>query len=114
MFILTKEQGKKLESYPNLKGYIESYIKNDGYPEENGCLPHFIYFFKRMCLDNDIDVEQFFNWDEETAEDFYSWGHNSRWANTFSCCVDAKFKRYVDDALYLVSEYGDIDIYKED
>lgn len=113
-FELTKEQTQALTAYPNLNKYVNSFIKNNGYPEVKGCVSNLVYFFKLMCINNNLNEETLFNWDKEIAEDFYTWGSNSRWANTFACCLDAYFNKYIDIAINLAKEYGDIDIDKEE
>lgn len=111
-FEITKQQQKELAAYPNLNKYVASYIKNNGRSEKPGCISDLVYFFKMMCLNNNLNEEELFSWDEETATDFYTWGSNSRWANTFDSYLDSNFVICINIALDLVKQYGDIDLEK--
>lgn len=87
----------------NIWKYLNSYVKT--YKENNGCserppyLPMLVIYF-RYALDklglSDVDVPQLFHWDEETAEDFLTWGHNSRWGNTFNIMLFDHLEEYVN------------------
>lgn len=109
---ITEQQQKELAAYPNLNGYIASYIKNNGRPEKPGHISDLVYFFKMMCLNNNLNEEELFSWDEETATDFYTWGSNSRWANTFDSYLESNFVICINIALDLVKQYGDINLEK--
>lgn len=112
MFELTKEQKERLEAYPFLKGYVQEYIDNNGQSATVGFLSSLTFFFKMMCINNNLNEQQLFGWDDELADDFYSWGHNSRWSNTFDAYLNTNFNECVDIALDLVANYGDSDIYQ--
>lgn len=81
-----------------LNEYVESYKKNQGVSEIPGFLPKLIVYF-REALDklglNDGNVPEMFDWDDDTAEDFFTWGHNSRWNHTFGCYLDDNLEEYV-------------------
>lgn len=81
-----------------LDEYVKSYKENEGVSEIAGFLPKLVVYF-REALDKlgftDCDVPDIFCWDEETAEDFLTWGHNSRWNHTFSCYLDDNLEEYV-------------------
>ena len=102
---------KELDKYPHLKSYVESYKKGECEPSQISSLA---YFFKRMCHDHDLDEQELFGWDDEIAEDFYSWGHNSRWANTFEWFLAENLDFCIDIAIELVKEYGDREIYDDE
>ena len=109
-FNLTDEQANTLKEYPNLNSYVQSFIKNNGVPEETGCISNLVYFFKKMCTKYNLDEEVLFDWDKETADDFYSWGSGSRWANTFASYLDCNFNKCIKIAIDLADEYGDLDL----
>ena len=105
-----KELKSKLNEYPNLKKYVESFIKNNGDSEDSECIPHFVYWFKMQCINNDLNEDSVFCWDEDYSEDFYSWGHNSRWANTAWNYILNNFALCVEIALDLAKEHGDLNL----
>lgn len=107
---LTTEQKEQLKNFPVLNKAIQSFIKNKGESEEQGCIPHYTYFFKQKYLNNGIDPDEMFGWSEQISEDFWSWGSNSRWANTVTCHIHSKFKHCVDIAIDLAEQYGDLDL----
>ena len=110
---LYKDQEETLEQYPNLNKYVNSFIENEGYPEETGHISNLVYFFKRMCIDNNLNEEELFQWTKEEADDFYTWGHNSRWANMFAYYLECNFNKCISIALALAKRYGDINLGKE-
>lgn len=113
-FQITPEQREELNAFPYLKSYVEQYIENEGVFEPDYHLPKLVYFFKRMCLDNNLNEQSEFGWNEEIAEDFYGWGSNSRWSNTFDVELKDNFKAYIDVAINFAKRFGDKDIYAND
>lgn len=105
---LTAEQKERLKAYPVLEKAVNYFMTSEGQSEESGCIPHLVYFFKQKYLDNGIDPDEMFGWDEETSEDFWSWGGNSRWSNTVTCYILSKFSKCIDIALDLADNYGDL------
>ena len=105
---LTNEQKERLKAYPVLEKAVNYFMTSKGQSEESGCIPHFVYFFKQKCLDNNVNPDEMFGWDEETSEDFLSWGSNSRWTNTVTCYILSKFSECVDIALDVADNYGDL------
>ena len=77
--VLSKELKERLEKYPALKGYVESFIHDGGMNPDPELLSDLVVYVREL----DIDVPSFFNWDYETTEDFDSWGWNSRYMNVF-------------------------------
>lgn len=112
MFQLTKEQVQRLAQYPYLNQYVNEYIINNGQSKTVGILSALTFFFKMMCINNNLNEMLLFDWDEETAQDFYTWGSNSRWSNTFNAYLATNFNKCIDIALDLVENYGDSDIYE--
>lgn len=109
-FYIRPDQKESLKKYPYLKSYVESYIENEGSADEIGKITKLTYFFKIMFMRHDFNMQALFEWDDDTTEDFFNWGHNSRWANTFEGQMEGFLEGYVDAALYLADTYGDIDL----
>lgn len=54
-----------------------------------------------------IDEPTTFDWDEEIAEDFYTWGHNSRYCNVFEPMLEDNFNEYLTIIMDIVEDlYG--------
>lgn len=104
-YTLTAEQAETLKQYPVLNAVITEYIMLDGGSVMPGHLPTYIFWLRRHL--NNVDIDEFLGWDETWQDDFYSWGSNSRWANTFTAWVNSHFSDMVDNAIYLAKEYGD-------
>jgi len=99
-----------LNYYPNLKKALRSYIDNEGKSEQSGHIPKFVYFFKKMCNEKGLDPDEIFEWPEDIAEDFWTWGHNSRWAHTGSVWIEDHLEECIQLAIELAEQYGDIDL----
>lgn len=88
----------KQKKWKYLDEYVQSYKDHDGYSEIPGCLPKLVVYF-RIALDKlgiyDSYVPEYFGWDDYHAEDFLSWGHNSRWNHTFNCQLYGRLNKYV-------------------
>lgn len=98
---LSEQTKKRLEAYPVLKRCVEKYI-ND---EDDPCMLTDLTVYVRLM---EIDEPSFFGWDEETTEDFYSWGHNSRYANVFESELEWNTENMVIDILNYL-EYNKIE-----
>ena len=75
-----------LSEFPNLERYFNHFVETDGSPEMQDCLPNLIIWIRLIVEPHEgkwIDPMTFFGLDDEDAEDFYTWGHNSRWKNVF-------------------------------
>lgn len=99
-----------LDKFPVLKKAIEHFKETGGKSEEPGCIPNFVYFFKKMHFKFDQDPDEMFGWDSETADDFWSWGSNSRWANTASMWIEDHLEECIEIAIELAKEFGDLDL----
>lgn len=98
----------ELDKYPNLKKYFTFFMETDaGLPEDPGLLPRLIVWIRTHVDANDIDPAEFFDMDEETAEDFYTWGHNSRWKNVFCDYIESYRSLALARCLELARRYGD-------
>lgn len=100
---------QELKRFPNLKSAVEFFYQNNGESEHEGCLPNLIVWI-RCVLPEDYDAAEYFDMPDEMKEDFWSWGHNSRWANTFYCYLEDNFNYCVKKCLDLAEEYGDFDV----
>lgn len=96
---------EKIKQYKNLYEYTQNFITEDNKGEY---LSDLCFWFKLQCLKNDLDEQEVFKWDDHTAEEFYSWGHNSRWANVFEVELASDLEKYLNIALQIAEEYGDI------
>lgn len=72
---LSKRTQQRLVNYPTLRKVIKRFIKDNGYLS-NSLTDLTIYI---RCLD--IDEPSVFQWSYHIRDEFYSWGHNSRYAN---------------------------------
>ena len=115
-FMLTDEQRNELKNFPLLKGYVESYIENDGCPEKLFSITDFAMFFKRLWDEGIDEIILFPEWDteegEEWYEDFNSGGSNSRWSVGEEYIAE-NFSKCVDSAIRLAKKYGDFDIHAQ-
>lgn len=93
-----------MNKYEHLTKYIEDYKKNKGNSEKPGYLPKLVVYFREVLEDNVENIPAFFGWDYELEEDFYSWGHNSRWANVFNGMLYEHLREYVDMLLDFMEE----------
>lgn len=81
--------------------YLDDYVKlyKDGSERSSRYLPKLIIYFRqafeKLGIDDNI-VPNFFGWDKETGEDFWSWGHNSRWNHTFDSMLSGDTDDYVE------------------
>lgn len=90
---MKKNQWKYLDSY------VKSFKKNEGCSEQPTLLPYLVIYFRQAFEKlgvGDVDVPEYFNWDDETAEEFFSWGHNSRWNHVFTYMLLQNLKEYVN------------------
>lgn len=74
---LTRKTYKRMQQYPNLEKVVNDFIKNDGQNPKRGYLTDLTVYIRRL----NIDEPGVFHWDAITEDEFYSWGHNSRYAN---------------------------------
>ena len=87
---------KLLDTYPILKKCVVKYINEQDDPSR---LTDLTVYVRKM----NVDEPTIFEWDKETTEDFYSWGHNSRYANVFEAELEYNTEQMVIDILhYLV------------
>ena len=58
-----------LLNYPNLRNYVYSYMEREGASEKPGCIPLFVYFFKKTILENGLDPDEIFEWPKEISDE---------------------------------------------
>lgn len=97
----TEERLKKHTALHQIVHATMNHSYKDGY------LPPLIIWFRERFENDQIRLTEILEWDDETMEDFFSWGHNSRWANTFWAEMDANFDAYVNTAMAI--EDGEYD-----
>lgn len=104
----------KLKRFKNLYRYALYFAKNNGDSEHYMRLPNLTIWCRLTLEKNGVDVPNFFGWDDAVAEDFYSWGHNSRWNHTFGYWMEQWIldKEVIDMLEEAAIEYGDPDVYE--
>lgn len=112
MILKYKNLLKELEQYPNLRKAVEHFYDTDGEPEHEGKLPNLIVWIRQVLENESEDAAEYFEMSERQAEDFYSWGHNSRWGNTFYAFLCEHFNYCVAVCMNMADEYGDFDVEK--
>lgn len=78
--------------FKNLDRYVKNFEKEN---ESDRYLPKLAVYIREFLHIIELDPAEFFGWEDDIAEDFYSWGHNSRWANTFLPMLQANLDDYV-------------------
>ena len=99
-----------LSKFPNLERYFNHFEETDGVPEMQDCLPNLIIWIRLIVEPKEgewIDPMRFFGLDDEDAEDFYSWGHNSRWKNVFWTYAQCNLKHVKEKCRELAELHGD-------
>ena len=102
---MRKETLEKLKEYPKLKKYAKHFEKTDGDSEIAGFLPFIVIWFRDLFKEagiNDGQVPIEFEMDDDTAEEFWSWGHNSRYANVFEPYLLDNLDFCIDIALQII------------
>lgn len=100
----------ELGKYPHLKEYFEHFERTGGVPEKREYLPFLVIWIRTIVEKHRIDPTAFFKMDAETADEFFSWGRNSRWANAFCSHVECNMEMVLEKCLELADTYGDIDV----
>lgn len=102
---MEKETLEKLKDYPRLKKYAKHFEKTRGDSEIAGFLPFIVIWFRDLFKEagiNDGQVPIEFEMDDDTAEEFWSWGHNSRYANVFTQYLLDNLDFCIDIALQII------------
>jgi len=100
-----------LNNYPNVQRYVADYIETEGASPDGTRLPNLIIWIRETLEKNGVDVPNFFEWEEDWAEDFHSWGRNSRWGVTFRNWLSFdELEYHLETIANIAEEYGDPDI----
>ena len=102
-----------LKKYKHLYEYALHWIKTHG-SEHAGKLANITIWFREMLDKAGVDdVSEYLGFTDAQTEEFYSWGHNSRWNHVFQYdYLLNQFDDAMEIALQLAEEFGDIDIEK--
>lgn len=99
-----------LSKYPNLERYFNDYVESDGALLEDCRLPNLIMWI-RLLVEPDkgewTDPTEFFEMEDDDAEEFCSWGSNSRWKNVFMPLVMTDPEFFKRKCLELAETKGD-------
>ena len=95
MLRISDETKKRLEQYPKLKECVEEYIELNGSSKKPEYLPKLVVYVRCMRLDE----PEFFGFDEEWTDEFYSWGRNSRYVHVFNPLLRDNLEEYLEAIL---------------
>ena len=102
---LSEETKKRLEKHDSLRAIVFA-TYNETY--DPIYLSPLTQWYRMRYNDRQEElVENILHWDNDTIEDFYSWGHNSRWRHTFEADMECNFDDYVNTAIDI--EEGEYD-----
>ena len=90
----------RLKKYPALQEAVLNFIESDGWNHNFGYLTPLTVYIRKLSIDFE---PEFFDWDEETTEDFCSWGHNSRYGNV----LEPQLIRDLDSHICKILDYLD-------
>lgn len=93
---LPEEIKAELDKFPELKEAVTKFVSK----EYEDVTPLTLWF--REMDSQGYPVAEFCDWDEETSDEFYSWGSNSRWSIMFDSEVLNAPLTYIEYALDLV------------
>ena len=77
MFELSKRTIERLKHFPVLQNVTDTFILNKGFSNVPYRLTDLTIYIRML----DINEPEVFRWSKYTSYEFYSWGHNSRYAN---------------------------------
>ena len=95
MLHISEEIKNRLDKYPRLKECVEEYVELNGDSKKQGYLPKLVVYVRCMGLDE----PEFFGFDKEWADEFYSWGHNSRYVHVFNPLLYDNLEEYLEAIL---------------
>lgn len=104
MIHLKQETLKKLELYPILNNAVKTHIENKDDPRY---LANIVFWFRLIIEKHKLNAIDTLQFDDETAVEFGSWGHNSRWNNVGEPWILDNFEMCVDIAINLAEKFGD-------
>ena len=86
---ISDELLKRLEKYPVLKKCVIKF--GEQFDRSAGRLTDLTVYVRKM----QIDAPEVFNYTDEEAEDFWGWGHNSRYGNVFEPILNERFEDHI-------------------
>ena len=92
----------RLNNYPVLKSVTDDFIINNGVDPDPAYLTDLVVYIRKL----NVDEPEFFGWDDETAEDFYTWGHNSRYGNVLEPMLMTDLDFYIRTILDYLDSSG--------
>lgn len=92
---ISEEVKQRLDKYPRLKECVEDYIARNGESCQPDVLPKLVVYVRCMRLDE----PEFFGFDEEWADEFDSWGLNSRYVHVFNPLLQDNLNEYLEAIL---------------
>ena len=103
-----------MNKYKHLREYYEHWSDFNYEPEHSNCFPNLIIWF-REAINNDYDeAARLLNMDDDEAEEFASWGSNSRWNHVARPIMESWFecdrKSFCDMLVSVADKYGDPDV----
>lgn len=114
MIKIPKELFEALRKHKHLFKYAKQFCKYHRATDGKGHYTSLIVWFRdRFDAAGINDVAEYLDWDDEMAEDFYSWGSNSRWGHVFSPWLYDNTDEALSIALNLADEFGDVDVVKK-
>ena len=100
-----------ISKYPNLERYYKHFEETNGKSERNdNGFPNFIIWIRLVVEPEEgewTDPAKFFELDDDDAEDFNSWGHNSRWAHVFLPFALHNMEFVKEKCIELAEKHGD-------
>ena len=100
---VSEEDLQELEKFPDLRDAIaHTFVYNDY--DKKYLSPLVVWF--REKEDNGYPVIEAADWDDDTLDEFYSWGSNSRWSSVFESEVFKNAGYYIGLALEIAREYN--------
>lgn len=96
----------RLKMFPNLSRYVKNFEKSEGGNEKDSYLPYVVIWFREL-LDKagyEDSVPELFGFDEDDTEEFYSWGHNSRWNHVFATWLETNMDFALEIAFNLIDD----------
>ena len=99
---LSKKSMERLNKFPGLKSVVEKFIASDGLHIYPGVLCDLTVYIRILGLDEPF----FFGWNKYDTEEFYSWGHNSRYSNVLEPMLCCNLNRHICKLLNYLEETG--------
>lgn len=88
---LSKRSLERLQNYPVLKSVVDKFIACDGLHTTPGRLCDLTVYIRMLNLEE----PDFFGWSNYYFEEFYSWGHNSRYGNVLEPLMCWNLNRHI-------------------